>query len=212
MLSRKYQKVFLTSDYDAIVDFGLNTKVDYKKIDEMFKLIYEATIAKKRLSLNYYSMETKKLSKRIIDPYAFKFNFGIWYLIGFCHLRNEIRTFRIDRIRKIEIIEENFKVPKSFDIDEYFKGSWGIIRGQKIKVTLKFTKEIADFVSECIWHPSQKLTKNKDGILNAEFEVEGLSEIKIWILGFGENVEVLKPEELREELRNTAAKIKEIYS
>ena len=154
-LPESIKKVFLTSDYDAIVDFGLGTKVDYKKIDEMFKLIYDATIAKKRISLNYYSMETKKLGKRIIDPYAFKFNFGIWYLIGFCHLRNELRTFRIDRIRKIEILEENFKVPESFDMDEYFKESWGIIRGKKTKVNLKFSGEAADFVAECTWHPSQ---------------------------------------------------------
>ena len=211
-LPESIKKVFLTSDYDAIVDFGLDTKVDYKKIDEMFKLIYEATIAKKRISLKYYSMETKKLGKRIIDPYAFKFNFGIWYLIGFCHQRNEVRTFRIDRVRKIEILEENFKVPESFDMDEYFKESWGIIRGQKTKVNLRFTKEVADFVAECTWHPSQKLTKNKDGSLNAQFEVGGLSEIKIWILGFGENVEVLEPEKLRQELKNTAVKINHIYS
>jgi len=79
-------------------------------------------------------------------------------------------------------------------------------------VNLKFSGEAADFVAECTWHPSQKLTKNKDGTLNAEFEVGGLSEIKIWILGFGENVEVLEPQQLREELRVTAAKIKQIYS
>ncbi|MEI7616802.1 MAG: transcriptional regulator [Actinomycetota bacterium] len=206
------KNVFLTSDYEAIVDFGLDTIVDYKKIDEIFKLIYEATIAKKKISLKYYSMGAKKLGKRIVDPYALKFNFGIWYLIGFCHQRNEVRTFRIDRVRKIEILEENFKVPDSFDLDEYFKESWGIIRGQKTKVILKFAKDTADFIAECIWHPSQKLTKNTDGSLIAQFEVGGLSEIKIWILGFGENVEVLEPPELRQELKEAAEKINRIYS
>jgi len=73
-------------------------------------------------------------------------------------------------------------------------------------------KEIADFISECIWHPSQKLSKNRDGSLTAEFEIEGLSEIKIWVLGFGANVEVLEPKELRGELKETAAKIQKIYS
>ena len=157
-------------------------------------------------------MGAKKLGKRIVDPYALKFNFGIWYLIGFCHQRNEVRTFRIDRVRKIEILEENFKVPDSFDLDEYFKESWGIIRGQKTKVILKFAKDTADFIAECIWHPSQKLTKNTDGSLIAQFEVGGLSEIKIWILGFGENVEVLEPPELRQELKEAAEKINRIYS
>jgi len=53
-------------------------------------------------------------------------------------------------------------------MDEYFKESWGIIRGKKTKVNLKFSGEAADFVAECTWHPSQKLTKNKDGTLSAE--------------------------------------------
>jgi len=72
--------------------------------------------------------------------------------------------------------------------------------------------EISDFVSECIWHPSQKLSKNKDGSLTAEFEIEGLSEIKIWVLGFGANVEVLEPKKLRDELKEIAAKIQKIYN
>jgi len=211
-LPENIKKAFITEDYDAIVDFGLDAKIDYKKIDDIFKLIYDATLANKSLRLKYYSMETKKLTSRVVDPYAFKFNFGIWYLIGFCHLRSEIRTFRVDRIRKVEVLDKNFKIPSGFDIDDYFKESWAILKGQKTKVKLKFSKEIADFVSECIWHPSQKLSKNKDGSLTAEFEIEGLSEIKIWVLGFGANVEVLEPKELRGELKETAAKIQKIYS
>ena len=211
-LPENIKKVFLTSDYDVIVDFGLDSKIDYKKIDDIFKLIYDATLANKSLCLKYYSMETKKISTRIVDPYAFKFNFGIWYLIGFCHLRGKIRTFRVDRIRKVEVLDTSFKIPSDFDIDKYFKESWAILKGQKTKVRLKFSKEISEFVSECIWHPSQKLSKNKDGSLTAEFEIEGLNEIKIWILGFGASVEVLEPKELRDELKTTAAKIQKIYS
>ncbi|MBM3710328.1 MAG: WYL domain-containing protein [Actinobacteria bacterium] len=56
------------------------------------------------------------------------------------------------------------------------------------------------------------MSKNKDGSLTAEFEIEGLSEIKIWVLGFGANVEVLEPKELRDELKEIAAKIQKIYS
>ena len=80
------------------------------------------------------------------------------------------------------------------------------------KLKLKFSKQIEDFVSECIWHSSQKLSKNKDGSLNMEFEIDGLNEIKIWVFGFGANVEVLEPKELRDELRANPAKIQRIYS
>ncbi len=197
------KKVFLNPDYDVMVDFGLETKVDYKKIEGMFSLIYEASIAKKQLLMSYYNIDTKGLTERVIDPYAFKLNFGIWYLIGFCHLRNEVRTFRIDRIRQVEALSQPFDIADDFNIDDYFRGSWGIIRGVEYKVKLRFSSKIADFISECTWHPSQKLSLNKDGSLEAEFNVDGLSEIKIWVLGFGENVEALEPAELREDIAKT---------
>ena len=161
------KKVFLSPGYDVMVDFGLDTKVDYRKIEEMFSLIYEASIAKKQLLISYYGIDTKDLTERVVDPYAFKLNFGIWYLIGFCHLRGEMRTFRIDRIRQVEVLSESFDIPENFNIDDYFRGSWGIMTGPEYKVKLKFSSSIADFISECIWHPSQKLSKNKDGSLNA---------------------------------------------
>jgi predicted DNA-binding transcriptional regulator YafY len=197
------KKVFLSPGYDVMVDFGLDTKVDYRKIEEMFSLIYEASIAKKQLLINYYGIDTKDTTERIVDPYAFKLNFGIWYLIGFCHLRGEMRTFRIDRIRQAEVLRESFDIAPNFNIDDYFRGSWGIITGPEYKVKLKFASSIADFISECSWHPSQKLSKNKNGSLNAEFNVDGLSEIKIWVMGFGGNVEVLEPAELKKDIVKT---------
>jgi len=206
------KKVFLSPDYDVMVDFGLDTKVDYKKIEDMFSLIYEASIAKKQLLISYYGIDTKNTTERVVDPYAFKLNFGIWYMIGFCHLRGETRTFRIDRIRQAQVQSgSSFNIPENFNIDDYFRGSWGIITGPEYKVKLKFSASIADFISECSWHPSQKLSKNRDGSLGAEFDVDGLSEIKTWVMGFGENVEVLEPAQLREDIIKTLRKTLLLY-
>lgn len=205
------KKVFLSPDYDVMVDFGLDTKVDYRKIEEMFSLIYEASIAKKQLLVSYFGIDTKDITERVVDPYAFKLNFGIWYLIGFCHLRGEMRTFRIDRIRQAQVLSETFDIDPDFNIDDYFRGSWGIVTGPEYKVKLKFSASIADFISECNWHPSQKLSKNKDGSLNAEFNVDGLSEIKTWVIGFGEKVEVLEPPELLDDIVKTLQKTMLLY-
>ncbi len=203
--------LFNTTGFDVNVDFGLDSKIDYEKIDEIFSSVYQASIAKKQILIKYYSMDGKKVTVRIIDPYAFKLYFGIWYLIGFCHLRKEIRTFRVDRIRNVEILEHGFLYPEDFDIESYFEGSWGIIKGKKQKVRLRFCAEVSDFISECIWHPSQIFSRNADGSLTAEYEISGLSEIKIWILGFGENVEVLEPASLRKEMLDTLFKMQNNY-
>lgn len=210
------RKMFLQQEIDVVVDFGLDAKVDYKKTDEVFHALYGASMAKKQVKLNYYSMDSKKLRERTVDPYAFKLFFGIWYLIGYCHLRKEIRTFRIDRIRQLEIIEDSsFKIPDDFDIDGFFADSWGIIKGaegREINVKIRFSAQIADFIQEATWHPSQKLTLNSDGTLNAEFKVDGTDEIKVWILGFGQNAEVLEPLKLRKEISGIISSMKNTYN
>ena len=210
-LPSNLKQVFNTEGFERIVDFGIETKIDYKELNDIFDLIYQASIEKRSVSIKYFTMENKKITERVIDPYAFKLWFGIWYLVGYCHLRGEVRTFRVDRIREVGMLDKKFIVADGFDLDKFFEGSWGIVKGKKCRVKLKFSSEIADFVGEINWHPSQKLAKNVDGTLLAEFEVMGLNEIKIWILGFGKDVEVLEPAELRENMREIVCGMQGIY-
>ncbi len=63
-----------------------------------------------------------------------------------------------------------------------------------------FSAEVARYVSESMWHPSQELTVQKDGSLVAEFRLDGTREIKSWVLSFGRHAEVLGPAELRGEM------------
>jgi predicted DNA-binding transcriptional regulator YafY len=194
------------------IDFGIDSKIDYKRLDEIFDIANQAYMEKKSVFIKYFSFENKRETERIVDPYGFKLWFGIWYLIGYCHMREEIRTFRIDRIRYIEIQEQSFKIPQDFNFDKFFEDSWGIQHGDRYIVKLKFSNKIADFIKEIKWHPSQKLFMDSDGNLLAEYKVSGLSEIKIWILGFGENVEVLEPAELKNDICATLLKMNQIYN
>ncbi|MEA2015644.1 MAG: WYL domain-containing protein, partial [Actinomycetota bacterium] len=104
----------LESNYSVLVDFGLETKIDYKKVEDIFDCINNAQMEKKSIRIKYYSIERKKEKKRTVNPYALKFRFGVWYLIGYCNLRKGIRTFRIDRIREIEKLDINFSIPDDF--------------------------------------------------------------------------------------------------
>ncbi|MBC7334389.1 MAG: WYL domain-containing transcriptional regulator [Actinobacteria bacterium] len=213
LLPGNLKKMISESAIDGMVDFGLEAKVDYKEIGDVFSAVYSAKLERKSISVTYFSMERKKIQQRIIDPYALIFRFGVWYLIGHCHLRDEIRTFRIDRIKSAKVIENRFEIPSTFSIDKFLEGSWGIIKGEKKeKVKLKFSPELAMFISEVKWHPSQKLEFLGDGSLLASYEVAGLDEIKRWILGFGKEVEVLEPEELRKEIEKETEEIRKIYS
>ncbi|MHB1346428.1 MAG: helix-turn-helix transcriptional regulator [Candidatus Humimicrobiaceae bacterium] len=193
------------------IDFGLESKVDYRGLDEIFKAANQAFMEKRSAFLKYYSFESKKITEREVDIYGFKLWFGIWYLIGYCHFREEIRTFRIDRIRQVRLLDRIFKIPSDFDFDKFFEISWGIAHGQKYRVVLRFSRRIEDFIKEIKWHPSQKLSLDKDGSLIGEYAASGLDEIRIWILGFGEDIEVLEPAELKSSIIHTLESLNKVY-
>ncbi len=211
LLPNNLKKIILENKTEGLVDFGLETRVNYGEIEHIFSKIYKAHMERKIINVEYFTMGREETLLRKIDPYALKFRFGLWYLIGYCHIRDEIRTFRIDRVKVVEITEDTFNIPGDFNLEVFFSGSWGIMKGKKTSVKLRFSPEIAKFISEVMWHPSQKLRKCKNGSLIATYEVLGLEEIKRWVLGFGREVKVLQPEVLRQQIVEEALQISRIY-
>ena len=82
-----------------------------------------------------------------------------------------------------------------------------VMRGRRIEVELLFAKTAAAWVKDKIWHPSQELTLQKDGRLKLFLRVADTAELVGWILSFGSQVRVLRPEPLREKVKEEAKKI-----
>ena len=124
-----------------------------------------------------------------------------------------MRTFRIERIQDVEITDHSYVIPAEFDANQHFAGAWGvIIGGEEQAVRLKFRKEISRLIEETIWHPSQKLEKQTDGSLIMNLKVYSTYELTSWIMGWGQKVEGLEPEILREEIRQTAEAMVKLYT
>lgn len=164
------------------------------------------------LDITYYVPSRDQTTKRRVEPYGLTFRFGSWYLIGHCRLRKEIRTFGVDRIRGIRLVDEHFRYPGDFDLEEYLKRGWQLqSNAEPEHVVLKFKKSWAKWISGCKFHPNQEMTEQKDGSLLFEVTVAGVEEIKHWVLGFGDRVEVIEPESLRLAVAETCARMAEIY-
>ena len=117
---------FITDEKPGFfIDFGLESRIDYREMDDIFFSANDACLKRKSILIDYFKPANKKETRRTIDPYGFKLWFGIWYLVGYCHLRKQVRTFRIDRIQNIEITSKTFNVMEGFDFEEFFKSSWG---------------------------------------------------------------------------------------
>lgn len=134
-----------------------------------------------------------------LRPYHLHFAARAWYVIGYSEMHEQVRTFKLGRIEKIELTGKRFRLRKPFDIDAYLGKAWQLIPEGKVhRVELEFTAKVGTNVSEVRWHTTQKHQMLDDGRCIMRFEVDGLNEISWWLMGYGDQVVVRRPKKLRE--------------
>jgi hypothetical protein len=153
----------------------------------------------------YYALGRDEVNRRQVDPYYLTFFDGGFYLIGYCHWRKTERIFAVERIRELKMLAARFEVRPGFDAEAYLKDAWGIIQGELVTVKVVFSKSVARYVRDRLWHPSQKIGELPDGRLGVTMRVADTLEVRRWILGYGPEAEVIDPASLRESLRQEAA-------
>jgi predicted DNA-binding transcriptional regulator YafY len=162
--------------------------------------INAAALAKKSVSIVYFTMSRRKKTARTVDPYRIWYFNGTFYLVGYCHLRQEVRVFALDRIKRLAVTDNVFTVPEDFDVEDLFGASFGVFKGTPEQVTVRFAPAVAGYIQERVWHASQRLQPQDDGSLIFEAEVAVNQELVLWILSWGSAAEVLEPQALRENL------------
>jgi predicted DNA-binding transcriptional regulator YafY len=138
---------------------------------------------------------------------------GSLYLVGRAPQYDELRHWKVDRMQKADLAELRFNLPEGFDLHRHLKDSFGVFHGdENLCVRVRFSPEVATYVLESRWHDSQKLVRQKDGSLLAEFHLSHTEEIKRWILSFGAHATVLEPKELRKEILAELRKLMDTYT
>lgn len=174
----------------------------------------ETWVSQKQVKISYQALAENKSVERIIEPYFIEpaAPGHSSYVIGYCHRTNSLRTFKIERIGSIEPTLEHYVIPPDFDANAYLGSSWGIVVGGEVEtVKLRFIPQIARIMEETVWHPSQVLERQSDGSVIMTLRVTNTVELYSWILGWGEKVKVLEPEELRQDIIETAKAMLEVY-
>jgi predicted DNA-binding transcriptional regulator YafY len=172
-----------------------------KSLTSLFDALNRAIADHRAMYITYFTMSRGQDSRRRIDPYSMWYFDGSFYVIGYCHLRSDIRVFAVDRIKAFRVTSETFQRPAEFSGGEFMKTSFGVFQGRPTRVLIRFSAAVAGYVREKQWHESQVLTDNPDGTVDLEMEVAGIREIKLWVLGWGAQAEVLAPEALRREIK-----------
>ncbi len=168
---------------------------------EHVALIQRALLERRRLEMRYYSMSRDEESHRQVDPYHLTLFDSGFYLVGYCHWRRAERIFAVERIRELRALATRFEVRPGFDAEEYLKRAWGLVQGEVVPVKVIFSRSVARYIKDRLWHPSQKLRELPDGRLELSLRVADRLEVRRWILGYGPDAEVVEPAALREALR-----------
>jgi predicted DNA-binding transcriptional regulator YafY len=168
-----------------------------------------AIIERRAIGFGYhtrYSLDGGEArNTREADPYALLHYGYAWYLIGYCHLRQEIRNFRLDRMSGLRLLDRTFGRPSNFKLEEPVDDQ------RNLKVVALFSPEAAPWVRESRSYYVDSMEEVAGGLL-VTMRVRVENEIFQWLFGWGAQVRVLEPESLRRRLMTEAGKIMENYS
>lgn len=155
----------------------------------------EATLNLRQATITYHSKSSDRTKQYLLHPYRLAYAQGGLYLLAYVPEYGEVRTFAIERIQEVSLLEERF-VPIEELPATAFPNSLGVHSGPPERVEIEFQPAVADYVSAREWHPSQTLTNTDSGGLRVTLNVCIDRALESWILSFGPFARVVSPEPL----------------
>ena len=178
---------------------------------DFLNLLRESIADRKQVHLSYYAFNTDEMTNRQFDPYLLEVYDGCWHVVGFCHLRGQIRDFRVSRIKAMEMTKTAFHKPENF-YDEYKQSRFDKLTGEvAIRLKVRFTGQAARYVREYESGKAARLSEDGNGGLVFEKDTSLSPEIVRWVLNYGSGAEVLEPVKLKDMLKDEIARMAAMY-
>lgn len=181
----------------------------------IFQCVSAAVLARRQLELTYWARADDTETQRTVSPQRLTRYRDNWYLDGWCHTREGLRTFSVECIRHPRLLSQPALDIDDSHLDQHYAEAYGIFAGPaQHRARLRFTPRRARWIADETWHPEQQGHLLPDGSYELEFPYGRADELILDVLRYGPDVEVIAPAELRREvairLREAAAIYKEI--
>jgi predicted DNA-binding transcriptional regulator YafY len=167
----------------------------------------------KCLTITYKSYDAA-VKQRVISAYLLKEYRNSWYVVAYAHDKENTIVLKLSRIQSIEDSEIEYVEYPDFNMGDYFKYSLGVFQsnGQSpVIVILKFNQHLAPLIAETRIHNTMKVIESAADSLTVSIEVYNTIELRNLILSYGENVTVVAPDEVRDEIKKVAESILKLY-
>lgn len=185
---------------------------DYSAFGTIIAAINEAVLHEKVLRIGYHSVSRDREVDSEFHPYGLVLVGASLYCIGYLQADEAVRTLKVSRFRRAQVLAKEFSKPSDFSLAEHTADAFGIYTsGEPQTVRARFTGWAATNVREHCWHPTQRICEDTPEAMVVEFELSSTVEFKRWLLGFGRHAEVEEPASLREELCREIHAMRELY-
>jgi predicted DNA-binding transcriptional regulator YafY len=184
-------------------------RADLTVLEPQLEKLRRAAREHRQVEMIYQSRGQTEAVPRRFDPYALVHRWGWWYAIGYCHLRQEVRTFRVDRIAGLTLLDEIFDLPAEFDLHAYLADEQQ--PAPQYRAQLRFAPQAAQTALEnrLFW---ESLEEQIDGSVLVILASPDLDWAASSVLMYGPLVEVIHPPELRRKVAEWAQAVASIYT
>lgn len=188
-----------------------NVKLRDQRTQDLVAKLLQATLSQRRVRMDYNSFKSRKVKEYQVDPYRLVYAQGGLYLIAHVPAYHEVRTFAVERIERLTILDERFVAPEGAG-QSTFSNSLGVNQGEPSHVEIWFSPAVAPYVRERRWHESQDIRPCADGSLVMTLNVCDDPALRSWVMGFGSEARVLAPERLAKSLFEELGRAREGYA
>lgn len=201
-----------------VQDTAIEEYVQFETVErvggsEFLEPLLTAIKNKNKVQFEHKGFSSEAAKTRRIHPYLLKEYRNRWYLVGKSELKEKVITFGLDRIRNLTILTDTYKKSNSFSPDRFFKYSIGITadHGSPSKIIIEVGGLLSKYILSQPLHMSQKYLGEKNNTHSFSYFLLPTYELKMQILGFGKEVKVIEPKELRDEIREVARSVLALY-
>ncbi len=182
---------------------------DNENLSSILEKLRIATRSRHQVRILYRSRKQIKSVHRKINPIALVHRWGWWYIVGYCHLRDAVRSFRVDRIKELTILDSTFNIPDNFDIQQYLDTEPHTQHNLNIRLQFSPDGVLMALDDSSMW---KTMEEKSDGSLIVTMAVPSIQAATRIVMNYAPLCIVLEPDELRIMVNERARAILSQYS
>ncbi len=178
----------------------------------IFRALQDAVNDGATIEILYHTQSRNQTGRRTVDPYHLANVDGEWFLLAWCHEREEVRIFRPSRIRELRATGKRFHRPDDFNAARFLSTKFHAMAGDRpVSIRIRFDPTLAGYIRERDWMLEHEIQFRTDGGLDLTVRVENADAVVRWVLQWGLGAEIISPPWVRRRLREQVERIHERY-